>query len=78
MRMAIGASFLKHVFFGLLRGNNDINVLDRSPLVLNMLKGYVTSLSFIINVTTYVLRYYLLTNGIYPKWACFVQTIHEP
>jgi hypothetical protein len=54
--MAIGASFLKHVFFGLLKGNNDINVLGRSPSVLDMLKGYATSLSFIINVTIYVLE----------------------
>ena len=23
-------------------------------------------------------RYYLLTDGIYPEWACFIQSIHEP
>ncbi len=23
-------------------------------------------------------RYYLLANGIYPRWSCFVQMIHEP
>jgi hypothetical protein len=33
--------------------------------------------NFIINVHQYF-RYYLLTNTIYPKLFCFVQTIHAP
>jgi hypothetical protein len=28
-----------HAFFGLPRQNNDINVLDQSPLITNMLRG---------------------------------------
>ena len=38
-----------HAFFGLPGGNNDINVLDRSPLVSNMLRGEGRDLSFQVN-----------------------------
>lgn len=37
-------------------------------------KGF--NLTFMVNVKKYP-HYYLLVNGIYPKWVCFVQTIHE-
>jgi hypothetical protein len=33
-------------------------------------------MTFIVNRNIYP-RYYLLIDGIYPQWACFVQTIHE-
>jgi len=64
-----------HVFFGLLGANNDINVLDQSPLVHNMLTGAACDMEFVVNGVQYN-RYYLLADGIYPQWACFVQTIH--
>ena len=66
-----------HAFFGLPGGNNDINVLDRSPLISNMLRGPGKDISFEVNGHIYP-RFYLLTDGIYPPWACFVQPIHEP
>ena len=66
-----------HVFFGLLGSNNNINVLDRSPLVHNMLISEATNMAFMVNGCEYNC-YYLLADGIYPQWSCFVQTIHEP
>jgi len=42
-----------------------------------MLGGEGRDLSFHVNGHIY-LRFYLLANGIYPSWACFVQPIHEP
>ena len=66
-----------HAFFGLPRSNNDINVVDRSPLVQCMLEGKGRDLRFEVNGKFYD-RYYLLADGIYPPWSCFVQTIHFP
>jgi hypothetical protein len=66
-----------HTFFSLHRGNNDINVLNRSPLVTNMFKGESTSLIFSVNGFMCP-RYYMLVDGIYPRWSCFVQRVHEP
>ena len=34
-------------------------------------------MSFEVNGSDYD-RYYLLTDSIYPEWACFIQSIHEP
>jgi hypothetical protein len=58
-------------------GNNDINVLDRSPLVANLFGGEGSDMTFQVNGHVYS-RYYLLTDGIYPQWSCFLQPIHEP
>lgn len=66
-----------HVFFGLPGGNNDLNVLDRSPVIQNMLSGESWDTHFVVNGILYN-RYYLLADGIYPQWSCFVQTIHAP
>jgi hypothetical protein len=66
-----------HVFFGLSRSNNDVNVLDHSPLVHNVLTSEARDMHFTINGCEYD-RYYLLTDGIYPEWSCFVQSIHLP
>lgn len=66
-----------HVFFGLPGSNNDLNVLDRSPLIHNMLTSEARDMHFVVNGCDYD-RYYLLTDGIYPEWSCFVQSIHLP
>jgi hypothetical protein len=34
-------------------------------------------MTFIVNHNVYP-GYYLFTDGIYPQYACFVQTIHVP
>ena len=66
-----------HIFFGLLGSNNDLNVLDHSPLVHNMLIGLACDMTFKVNGQEYN-WYYLLANGIYPQWSCFVQSIYMP
>ena len=66
-----------HVFFGLPGSNNDLNVLDRSPLIHNMLTSAARDHHFMINGKEYD-RFYLLSDGIYPEWSCFVQSIHLP
>jgi hypothetical protein len=54
-----------HAFFGMQGSNNDVNVLDGSPLVANMLWGSSEDLTFTVNGNQYS-PYYLLANGIYP------------
>jgi hypothetical protein len=66
-----------HAFFGLPGGNNDLNVLDRSPLVANLLCGHGNDLTFSMNGHDYR-RFYLLANSIYLPWSIFLQPIHEP
>jgi hypothetical protein len=46
-----------HAFFGFPGGNNDVNVLHRSPFVTELLKG--EKVGFMVNGTVY-LCYYLL------------------
>jgi hypothetical protein len=65
------------IFLGLLGSNNDINVLDRSPIIINLLQGPAQDMDFVVNGNTYP-KYYLCANGIYFQWSIFVQTIHEP
>jgi hypothetical protein len=45
-------------------GNNDANVLDRSPLVADLLIGVNNNFGFEVNGNNY-LKYYLLMDGIY-------------
>jgi hypothetical protein len=42
-----------HAFFGLLGGNNDINVVDQSPMVANMINGINNDLKFKVNGNVY-------------------------
>jgi len=64
-----------HVFFCLPGSNNDLNVLNRFPLVHNLLTSATRDMTFVVNGTKYN-RYFLLADGIYPPWLCFVQTIY--
>jgi hypothetical protein len=84
--MAINQSFLKllqtnhfgfGIFFGLPGSNNDINVLNKSPLIINLLQRPARNMDFVVNGNAYP-KYYLHVNGIYFQWNIFVQTTHEP
>ena len=66
-----------HAFFGPPGTLNDINVLDRSPVFDDILQGQAPKVNYTVNGHNYRLAYYL-TDGIYPNWANFVQSIREP
>ena len=66
-----------HTFFGLPGTLNDLNVLDRSPLFDDLLEGRAPRVRYMVNNHMYKLAYYL-TDGIYPKWSTFIQTITLP
>ena len=51
---------------------NDLNILDRSPVF-----DMAPQVNFYVNGREYNLTYYL-TDGIYPKWATFIQSIRLP
>ncbi|KAF0733301.1 hypothetical protein AaE_009194 [Aphanomyces astaci] len=56
-----------HLYIGLPGSNNDINVLDRAPLVEKLMGGVTPHCNYNVNGTTYTMAY-LLVDGIYPKW----------
>jgi len=66
-----------HAFFGASGLNNDINVLDQSPLFTEQLQGKAPEVQFTVNGSQYNMGYYL-ADGIYPEWATFVKTINRP
>ncbi|XP_024010848.1 uncharacterized protein LOC112086208 [Eutrema salsugineum] len=66
-----------HAFFGPPGTLNDINVLDRSPVFDDILQGKAPKVDYFVNGRQYHLAYYL-TDGIYPKWATFIQSIPLP
>ena len=53
-----------HAFFGVVESNNDINVLDRSPVFDDVLQGCAPEINYAINGNNYNMGYYL-TDGIY-------------
>ncbi len=69
--------WISHAYFGLSKSNNDLNVLNRSPLIRDFLGGVDMNFSFEVNGNKHS-RYYLLVDKIYPWWFCFISTIHEP
>ncbi|KAH9465918.1 hypothetical protein Pst134EA_033456 [Puccinia striiformis f. sp. tritici] len=63
-----------HSFFGTPGTNNDINILDQSPLFDRVLNGTSSMVQFELNGTQFNSGYYLC-DGIYPSWATFVKSI---
>ncbi|XP_012851405.1 PREDICTED: uncharacterized protein LOC105971104 [Erythranthe guttata] len=70
-------TWIWHSFFGMSGGNNDINVLDHSPLFDNIIHGRMPPVNYTVNSRSYTMGYYL-TDGIYPKYATLIQTIAHP
>lgn len=66
-----------HSYIGTAGSNNDINIVDRSPLILNWLQGHAPAHNFKVNGQDYSMCY-LLCDGIYPRWSVFVKTIANP
>uniref|UniRef100_A0A0D3DIX8 DDE Tnp4 domain-containing protein n=1 Tax=Brassica oleracea var. oleracea TaxID=109376 RepID=A0A0D3DIX8_BRAOL len=66
-----------HSFFGAPGTMNDLNILDRSPVFDDIINGIAPQVNFYVNNHPYNLAYYL-TDGIYPKWATFIQSIRLP
>jgi hypothetical protein len=63
--------------FGVAGANNDITVVNQSPLFTERLQGCDPQVQYYINGRQYNMGYYL-TDGIYPQWAVFVKSIKEP
>ena len=56
--------------------NNDINVLDSSPLFTNLANGVAPPANYTILGKNYNMGYYLV-DSIYSKWFTLAQTIHK-
>uniref|UniRef100_A0A0D2ZPG2 DDE Tnp4 domain-containing protein n=1 Tax=Brassica oleracea var. oleracea TaxID=109376 RepID=A0A0D2ZPG2_BRAOL len=66
-----------HAFFGAPGTMNDLNILDRSPVFDDIIKGIAPQVNFNVNGREYDFAYYL-TDGICPEWATFIQSIQLP
>ena len=69
-----------HAYFGVAGSNNDINVLDQSPIFDDMLMGKAPDAPFEVNGNRYKYGYYI-TDGIYPPYATLVKAkrlAHRP
>nr|GEX31237.1 protein ALP1-like [Tanacetum cinerariifolium] len=62
-----------HAFFGIAGANNDIKVLDNSPLFDDLLDDLAPAVSYMVNGVEYRNGYYL-ADGIYPEWTSFVKS----
>jgi hypothetical protein len=63
-------------FFGVASLNNDLNVLNQSPLFFDALKK-APQVHFSVNGNEYNTSYYL-ADGIYPEWPAFMKSILVP
>ncbi|XP_023737121.1 uncharacterized protein LOC111885062 [Lactuca sativa] len=66
-----------HAFFGVAGSNNDVNVLDQSPIFNDILNGKAPDSPFTENENEYTYGYYL-TDGMYPQYYTFVKAFLHP
>jgi hypothetical protein len=69
--MTVGSDML---FFRVAGSNNDINVLNQSPLFIDVIRGHTSEVSFNVKGREHHMRYYL-TDGIYPSWLVFMKGV---
>lgn len=70
-------TWIWHTYIGVPGSNNDINVIDQSPFMLDWLQGHAPSHKYVLNGKQRS-SCYLLCDGIYPSWSVFVKTISNP
>lgn len=58
-------------------GLYDINVLVHSLMFDQLLQGRIPLTNYVVNGCNYTMGYYLI-DGIYPKYATFIQSITHP
>jgi hypothetical protein len=61
-----------HAFFGVVRSNNDINVLNQSSLFVDVIRGHTPKVTFTVNGNEPHMGYHLV-DGIYPSWPVFMK-----
>ncbi|XP_071718812.1 protein ALP1-like [Rutidosis leptorrhynchoides] len=66
-----------HAYFGVAGSNNDINVLNRSPLFDSIKNGSAPPSPFTVNGHDYTHGYYLV-DSIYPDWATLIKAYSSP
>nr|XP_051217860.1 uncharacterized protein LOC127335276 [Lolium perenne] len=66
-----------HAFFGVAGSNNDLNILNQSPLFTDVLRGEAPVVNFTVNGHEYNYGYYL-ADGIYPSWPVFMKGVTLP
>ena len=64
-------------FFGMPGSCNDINILDRSSFLTDLVEIDSYKADYVVNNRARK-RVYFLADGIYPQLSCFVQTIPQP
>ncbi|XP_071740745.1 uncharacterized protein [Rutidosis leptorrhynchoides] len=69
--------WILHAFFGMAGANNDINVLNYSPLFNTIKECTAPPSPFNVNGHHYERGYYL-GDDIYPNWAMLVKAPHNP
>jgi hypothetical protein len=71
--MTVGSDML----FFVTGSNNDINVLNQSPLFIDVKREHTLKVSFTVNGREHHMWYYL-TDGIYPSWPVFIKGVPVP
>ncbi|XP_076934286.1 uncharacterized protein LOC143600497 [Bidens hawaiensis] len=67
----------KHAFFGMPGANNDVAMINASPIFDRLTHGVSPDISFSTNNFNYEYGYYLV-DGIYPEWATLVLSFTCP
>ncbi|XP_076885457.1 uncharacterized protein LOC143534982 [Bidens hawaiensis] len=66
-----------HAFFGVVGSNNDLNVIDQSPIFDDLIDGVEPPQAFFANGEHFKYGYYLV-DGIYSEWGTLVQAYASP